>query len=84
MLRSLEYVDYSRTDLSSLRLSAPLALFFVAMLLTGFMSMQFLSVPMIMVFKNTTNVLIVSGEWYLYGQEASVGVRIADRLAPTA
>mmetsp|Transcript_49687 Transcript_49687/g.140698 ORF Transcript_49687/g.140698 Transcript_49687/m.140698 type:complete len:224 (-) Transcript_49687:215-886(-) len=47
------------------------------MLLTGFMSMQFLSVPMIMVFKNTTNVLIVSGEWYLYGQEASVGVMVS-------
>jgi len=47
---------------------------FVVMLLTSFIAMRFLSVPMITVFKQLANLLTVGGELYFFGKSVSKGV----------
>lgn len=51
----------------------PVNSFFVAMLFTGFLSLVYLNVPMVTIFKNLTNVVIMTGEWRLYGQPITLG-----------
>jgi len=58
----------------------PLACSFVAMLFTGFMSLRTVTVPMVTVFKNITNVVIVAGEWTIYGESVPWGVMVAIQL----
>lgn len=45
----------------------PVNMCFIAMLMTGFLSLKNLSVPMVTIFKNLTNVIILFGDWYLQG-----------------
>mmetsp|Transcript_23160 Transcript_23160/g.37296 ORF Transcript_23160/g.37296 Transcript_23160/m.37296 type:complete len:310 (-) Transcript_23160:1360-2289(-) len=52
----------------------PLNVFFVFMLLTGFYSLQMLSVPMVTIFKNSANVLVTTGDYLFYGQTVTPGV----------
>jgi len=52
----------------------PVDLFFIAMLLTGFYSLQLLSVPMQTIFKMTNNVFIAMGDTLLFGNFPSQGV----------
>ena len=52
----------------------PLSLSFVGMIFSGFMCLKYLNVPMATIFKNATNLLIVSGEWWLYAEPVSFGV----------
>lgn len=52
----------------------PLSLSFVVMIFSGFMCLKYLNVPMATIFKNATNLLIVSGEWWLYAEPVSFGV----------
>jgi len=62
--------------LESSRLIAwiPLNILFVLMLLTGFYSLNLLSVPMATIFKNSTNVLVTAGDFFFYGQTVSRGI----------
>lgn len=46
----------------------PVNVFFLVMLLSGFYSLKYMSVPMFMVFKNTNNVLVTIGDWFLFDQ----------------
>lgn len=55
----------------------PVNLFFVSMLSTGFLSLRYLNVPMVTIFKNLTNVGIMWGEWSLYGAHVSLGAILA-------
>jgi GDP-mannose transporter len=55
----------------------PLNVLFVGMLYTSMQSLQHLPVPMVTIFKNVGNCLIVSGDWYFYGNDISVGVLVA-------
>mmetsp|Transcript_4282 Transcript_4282/g.17375 ORF Transcript_4282/g.17375 Transcript_4282/m.17375 type:complete len:284 (-) Transcript_4282:222-1073(-) len=50
---------------------------FVAMLLTSFAAMRYLSVPMITVFKQLANLLTCVGEFYLFGKTTTPGVVVA-------
>jgi len=52
----------------------PLNILFTLMLLTSFMSMELLSVPMITIFKNCTNVLTCFGDLAIYNQPVSRGI----------
>lgn len=75
LCRSAGFVSYEfdgRTALQWL----PVNLCFVMMLLTSFVSMRYLSVPMITVFKQLANLITVSGEAYL-GQPVSRGVLVS-------
>lgn len=44
----------------------PINLMFIAMLYTSFMAYVYLSVPMILILKNLTNVITVTGDHFLY------------------
>lgn len=72
-------VKFSWVDPKAASKVAPLSIAFVVMLTTGFIrsvvvtinvkhdvssfSLRYLSVPMVTVFKNVTNVAVVGGEW---------------------
>jgi len=58
----------------NLLLVLQLSSYFVAMVLSGFMCLKCLNVPMVTIFKNATNLLIVFGEWKLYAEPVSLGV----------
>lgn len=47
----------------------PLNLLFIGMLFSGFMSLVYVSVPMVTIFKNLTNLVTVTGDWYLFGEK---------------
>eukprot|EP00054_Salpingoeca_dolichothecata_P011119 m.61866 g.61866 ORF g.61866 m.61866 type:complete len:328 (-) comp19310_c0_seq2:125-1108(-) len=49
----------------------PVTIMFSLMLYTGSKTLQFLSIPVITVFKNLTNLLIAYGDWYFFGQKVS-------------
>ena len=65
------YIDPLETK--KLKQWLPVNVFFVMMLGTGMMSFKYLSIPMITIFKNLANLLVVGGEWLLYGQPVSTG-----------
>jgi len=67
-------VTYPDFDMAIARKWLPVNLFFVGMLLSGTYSVRFLSVPMMTVFKNLTNIPISIGDKYLYGQNVSPGI----------
>lgn len=52
----------------------PVNLCFLAMLFTGFKSLKLLAVPMVNIFKNLTNILILAGDWYLFGNPVTRGI----------
>ena len=54
----------------------PVNIFFIAMLITGFFSLKYLSVPMVTIFKNANNILVTVGDWYFYGQRVSKWVAL--------
>lgn len=55
----------------------PVNVFFVSMLSTGFLSLKYLNVPMVTIFKNLTNVGIMWGEWHFYGAHISKGAALS-------
>lgn len=61
-------VEYPSFSLKTARAWLPLNLLFIGMLVTGFLSLVFVSVPIVTVFKNLTNLITVSGDAYLYGE----------------
>lgn len=69
-----DVVSYPSFQFAIARRMLPVTLVFMAMLLTGFLSLQNLAVPMVTIFKNLTNIIIVIGEWQLHGQKISAGV----------
>eukprot|EP00741_Cyanophora_paradoxa_P004696 tig00000823_g4558.t1 len=67
-------ITYADFDAGTARRWLPVNFFFVAMLLTGTYSLRYLSVPMMTVFKNLTNIPICFGDRVLYGQTVSSGI----------
>jgi GDP-mannose transporter len=68
------WADFESLDSRKLAAWIPLNFLFVLMLLTGFFSLNLLSVPMATIFKNSTNVLVTIGDYLLYGQSVSRGI----------
>ena len=60
-----------------IRTMLPLNILFVGMLYTSIRALGRLPVPMVTIFKNVGNCLIVSGDWYFYNNDVSVGVVVA-------
>lgn len=52
----------------------PVNLFFLGMLFSSYLSLKLLAVPMVTIFKNCANVLTLAGDWFLFGQNLSVGI----------
>ncbi len=66
--RAFKIVEYPTFNLKTARQWLPLNLIFVGMLVTSFLSLVFVSVPMFTVFKNLTNIIAVAGDWYLFNE----------------
>jgi GDP-mannose transporter len=60
-----------------IRTMLPLNVLFVGMLYTSMRALGRLPVPMVTIFKNVGNCLIVSGDWYFYNNDVSVGIVVA-------
>ena len=66
--RYLGYVEYSSFTFATARKLLPLNILFIGMLLSGFMSLVYISVPVVTVFKNLANIATLLGDWYIFGE----------------
>ena len=66
LTRSIE--PYPTLQWDQVKAWLPINLMFIAMLYTGFMSYVYLSVPMILIIKNLTNVLTVGGDYLFFNE----------------
>ena len=66
-------VKFSRFQWSVALDWLPVNLLFIGMLMTGFLSLKALAVPMVTIFKNLTNIVILFGDWYFHGASISPG-----------
>ncbi len=64
----MKFISYPPLQLSIVKSWLPINIMFIAMLYTGFMSFVYLSVPIITIMKNLTNVFTVIGDYTLFGQ----------------
>eukprot|EP00164_Ancoracysta_twista_P005727 GFYU01007872.1.p1 GENE.GFYU01007872.1~~GFYU01007872.1.p1 ORF type:complete len:394 (-),score=55.86 GFYU01007872.1:245-1426(-) len=70
----VHYDDFSReTAIKWL----PVNVFFCLMLATGSLSLKYMTVPMVTIFKNLTNIGITFGDKYMFGQEVSPWILFA-------
>lgn len=74
LCKSSGLVNYARFDVRIAKQWIPVNLCFVAMLLTSFVAMRYLSVPMITIFKQLANLVTATGEYYIFGKPVSKGV----------
>jgi GDP-mannose transporter len=68
ILRTFELVEFPAIQWSVVKQWLPINIIFVLMLSTGFLSFIYLSVPMINIMKNLTNVITVGGDYFLYNE----------------
>jgi GDP-mannose transporter len=69
--KRLGLVEVDRIEVKKMLQWLPVNVFFLMMLLSGFYSLKLLSVPMLLVFKNSNNVLVTYGDWLFFGQPVS-------------
>jgi GDP-mannose transporter len=67
--RLLKVVEYPLFNFRTAKSWLPVNLLFIGMLCSGFMSLVYVSVPMVTIFKNLTNLITVWGDWYLFGEK---------------
>jgi GDP-mannose transporter len=72
--RYLGLVEIDRIERTKLIQWFPVNVFFLLMLLSGFYSLKLLSVPMLLVFKNSNNVFVTCGDWLFFSQPISRGI----------
>ena len=78
----MKMVDYPTFNLATAKSWLPLNILFIGMLVTGFLSLVYVSVPMVTVFKNLTNLITVSGDVYFFGETYVVSLVVV--LPPSA
>ena len=61
-------------SLATARNWAPVTVFFGLMLYTGSKTITYLSIPVLTVFKNMTNLMIAFGDWYFFGQTVTPAI----------
>ncbi|CAB1118787.1 unnamed protein product [Ectocarpus sp. CCAP 1310/34] len=64
-------VQYEPFNMATAMRWFPIAIFFCTMLLSSFLSMQYMGVPMVTVFKSLTNLIIVAGDYFWHSQVAT-------------
>jgi len=69
--RIFNIVEYPPFNFQTARSWLPVNILFVGMLCSGFISLVYVSVPMVTVFKNLSNLVTVFGDWYLFGEGVS-------------
>eukprot|EP00752_Nemacystus_decipiens_P016768 g15005.t1 len=65
------WVQYEPFNMATAMRWFPIAIFFCTMLLSSFLSMQYMNVPMVTVFKSLTNLIIVTGDFFWHKQVAT-------------
>eukprot|EP00123_Amoebidium_parasiticum_P020880 comp58129_c0_seq1/m.47818 comp58129_c0_seq1/g.47818 ORF comp58129_c0_seq1/g.47818 comp58129_c0_seq1/m.47818 type:complete len:328 (-) comp58129_c0_seq1:283-1266(-) len=71
------YVKVEPLDWATCRKWYPATVLFCMMLFTGTQSLMYLSIPIVTVFKNLTNIVVAYGDKYFYGQEVTQGVLVS-------
>ena len=71
LARQLGLVEIDRIEKEKVVQWLPVNVFFLLMLLSGFYSLKLLSVPMLLVFKNSNNVLVTMGDYFFFSQPIS-------------
>ena len=66
--RFMKWIDYSDFSLNVARQWLPVNILFIGMLISGFLSIVYVSVPMVTIFKNLTNLVTIFGDYYLFGE----------------
>jgi len=66
--RILNIVEYPVFNFRTARSWLPVNILFVGMLCSGFISLVYVSVPMVTIFKNLSNIVTVFGDWYLFNE----------------
>jgi GDP-mannose transporter len=66
--KRMRWVDYPAFNVETAKAWLPLNVLFVSMLSSGFISLSFVSVPIVTIFKNMTNLLTATGDYFIYGQ----------------
>ncbi|CAN0311554.1 unnamed protein product, partial [Laminaria digitata] len=69
--RRAGWVQYEPFNFTTAMRWFPIAVFFCAMLLSSFLSYQYMNVPMVTVFKSLTNLIIVTGDFFWHKQVAT-------------
>ena len=64
--KRLGYVEYPPFEISTALKWLPVNILFIGMLLSGFMSLVYLSVPMVTVFKNLAYLFTLVGDWLFF------------------
>ena len=64
-------VEYPAFNVTTAKSWLPLNLLFIGMLFSGFISLIYVSVPMVTITKNLANIITVFGEYYLFGEPLS-------------
>jgi GDP-mannose transporter len=67
--KAQKFVHYEPYNSDVAKKWAPVTFFFVAMLYTGTQATAGLPIHIVTVFKNVTNIIIVFGEWNLFGEK---------------
>lgn len=65
----LGFVEYPGLEYNQIKSWLPINILFIAMIFTGFMSLVYVSVPMVTIMKNLTNVGTVIGDQYFFGEK---------------
>ncbi|CAM9139286.1 unnamed protein product, partial [Hapterophycus canaliculatus] len=71
MVRRTGHASYDPFNFATAKRWLPVSVFFSAMLFTSFKALEVMNVPMVTVFKNLTNIVIVTGDWWFFHQSAS-------------
>eukprot|EP01147_Barroeca_monosierra_P008636 gene8636-10296_t len=74
LLGTFSIIELEPFSFHTTRRWVPVTVFFGIMLYTGSQTLVYLSIPVVTVFKNLTNLLIAYGDWYFFGQNVSGGV----------
>ena len=64
-------VDYPAFNWTTAKSWLPLNIFFIGMLFSGFISLVYVSVPMVTITKNLANIITVLGEFVIFGEPLS-------------
>lgn len=67
--RMLKWVEYAPFNMETAKSWVPVNLLFIGMLSSSFICFVYVNVPMIMIFKNLTNLVTVFGDYYLFNEK---------------
>eukprot|EP00730_Choanoeca_flexa_P012503 TRINITY_DN4336_c0_g1_i1.p1 TRINITY_DN4336_c0_g1~~TRINITY_DN4336_c0_g1_i1.p1 ORF type:complete len:320 (+),score=61.25 TRINITY_DN4336_c0_g1_i1:140-1099(+) len=74
LLSAFSFIKLEPFSFETAKKWSPVTIFFGLMLYTGSKTITYLSIPVLTVFKNMTNLFIAFGDWYFFGQTVTPGI----------